>query len=146
PGGTRLRRFGRRRLCAGRRTAQGSRRLRRCEPGRRAELHPRARSEVREWLVQDHYRRSVRVIVIVLDCRVGKIACCIVAAWAWRVHDFAHAERPSGAPLPTLQLHPVIALACAISLAAVIARFAHAAPGEDTLRSYRVVGDAIPDS
>ncbi len=36
-------------------------------------------------------------------CRVGKIVCCTVAAWARRVHDFAHADRPISAPLPTLR-------------------------------------------
>src|SRR5262249_647372 len=35
--------------------------------------------------------------------RVGKIACRICAAWARRARDFAHAERSSVAPLPTLQ-------------------------------------------
>ncbi len=35
--------------------------------------------------------------------KVGKIACRIVAAWARRVHDFAHADVPNSAPLPTLQ-------------------------------------------
>src|SRR5258708_8034415 len=50
-------------------------------------------------------------------------------------------------PLPRkCSAERTLALACAISLAAVIARFAHAAQPEDTLRSYRVVGDAIPDS
>jgi hypothetical protein len=35
--------------------------------------------------------------------RVGKIACFILTAWARRTRDFAHADRPSSAPLPTLQ-------------------------------------------
>jgi putative tryptophan/tyrosine transport system substrate-binding protein len=35
--------------------------------------------------------------------RVGKIACCSLAAWAPRGRDFAHAENPSTAPLPTLR-------------------------------------------
>jgi iron(III) transport system substrate-binding protein len=36
--------------------------------------------------------------------RVGKIACRIFDAWARRARDFAHAGKPNGAPLPTLQL------------------------------------------
>ena len=36
-------------------------------------------------------------------CRVGKIAYPIFSTWARRVRDFAHASRPSGAPLPTLR-------------------------------------------
>src|SRR5712692_4418137 len=36
-------------------------------------------------------------------CRVGKIVCCTVTAWARRVHDFAHADRQISAPLPTLR-------------------------------------------
>src|SRR4030081_2759756 len=51
-------------------------------------------------------------------CRVDKIACTTVAAWAiwaftpvfdglWRRCDFAHASRPSFAPLPTLRLHRI---------------------------------------
>src|SRR5207244_12472438 len=35
--------------------------------------------------------------------RVGKIVSRGVAAWARRVHDFAHAEKPYIAPLPTLR-------------------------------------------
>jgi sulfur-oxidizing protein SoxX len=49
-------------------------------------------------------------------------------------------------PLPRKCSGETIALACAIALAAVCARFAYAAQGEDMLRSYRVVGDAIPAS
>ena len=30
-------------------------------------------------------------------CRVGKIACCTVSAWARRTHDFARADKPSSA-------------------------------------------------
>jgi hypothetical protein len=37
--------------------------------------------------------------------RVGKIACRSVAAWARRAGDFAHAEGPRNAPLPTLPSH-----------------------------------------
>jgi hypothetical protein len=37
------------------------------------------------------------------SCRVGKIVCRIVAAWARRWRDFAHANKASSAPLPTLQ-------------------------------------------
>jgi hypothetical protein len=37
------------------------------------------------------------------SCRVGKIVCRTVAAWGRR-RDFAHAEKPSSAPLPSLQL------------------------------------------
>ncbi len=36
-------------------------------------------------------------------CRVGKIVRRSVAAWARRVHDFAHADEPSSARLPTLR-------------------------------------------
>ena len=36
--------------------------------------------------------------------RVGKIACCVVSAWARRTRDFAHAESPRHAPLPTLRV------------------------------------------
>ena len=35
--------------------------------------------------------------------RVGKIVSRGLAAWARRAHDFAHAEGPSGAPLPALR-------------------------------------------
>jgi hypothetical protein len=34
---------------------------------------------------------------------VGKIACRTVAAWARRARDFAHADKPGSAALPTLQ-------------------------------------------
>jgi hypothetical protein len=37
------------------------------------------------------------------DRTVGKIACRIVAAWARRANDFAHADERSDAPLPTLR-------------------------------------------
>jgi hypothetical protein len=39
---------------------------------------------------------------LVRERRVGKIACRTVAAWARRARDFAHADGPSSAPLPTL--------------------------------------------
>src|SRR5437667_12653641 len=35
------------------------------------------------------------------SCRVGKIACDTVTAWARRGRDFARADKPSSAPLPT---------------------------------------------
>jgi hypothetical protein len=38
------------------------------------------------------------------SCRVGKIVCRTVAAWARRRRAFGHVEKPSSAPLPTLQL------------------------------------------
>jgi sulfur-oxidizing protein SoxX len=66
------------------------------------------------------------------------------AAWAKSCAHCFHAARSRQAILPTLHLG--VALACAISHAAVIASLAYGAQPEDTLRSYRVVGDAIPDS
>jgi sulfur-oxidizing protein SoxX len=44
--------------------------------------------------------------------------------------------------LPTLQGH----ISFAGALVAAVINFPHAAHGENTLRAYRVVGDAIPDS
>jgi hypothetical protein len=37
------------------------------------------------------------------SCRVGKIVSCTVTAWARRARDFADANKPNNAPLPTLQ-------------------------------------------
>ena len=64
-GGARLRHLGRRGLSPGGRSAQGRRRRRRREPGECAQLDPRGRGHVRQWLVQDDHRGSVRVTRLV---------------------------------------------------------------------------------
>jgi sulfur-oxidizing protein SoxX len=65
------------------------------------------------------------------------LAAFYCAAWAKSRTHYFHAPTSHQAILPTLRV-------CAIFLAA-IATFTHPVPAE-TLRSYRVVGDAIPDS
>src|SRR6266852_3308519 len=41
----------------------------------------------------DRSFRNECIIPIRANTRVGKIVCAVVAAWARRAHDFAHAER-----------------------------------------------------
>jgi hypothetical protein len=70
--------------------------------GRNRSRHPRF-----QYRGRTAHLKKILPVVRITDAskasRVGKIACRICAAWARRARDFAHAERSSVAPLPTLQ-------------------------------------------
>src|SRR5204863_1561235 len=127
-----------RRLSAGGRADQGDRRLRRCEPDRCTGCDARGRSNLREWLVQDHYRGSVRLSGCLCSNDpekrkplFGTRSCSTDRPW--RDVDLTKA-------------HLAVAAAAAVALACLPAALRAQDQAAGALRSYQVIGDAIPRS
>src|SRR5438874_13304813 len=60
--------------------------------------HPARRMHVHHVTHVDDFHQAILFTL----CRVGKIVRAGLYAWARRALDFAHADRSSSAPLPTL--------------------------------------------